>query len=476
MTSIQAGRIVMGAALAGLAGMALAGCRGRSESQRVPPPPTVTAVTTRKTNVPVIVYTQGTTRAINEVTIRARVQGFLKERHFTEGTDVKTGQLLFVIDEEPYQIKLDQAEANEAEAEASLRKAEHSKAPEVAEAQLHLDEAQFALDQVEEKRERSLLNRNAATIEDVERKQALLKKSAAQVEADRASLEQSRADYDTNILAAKASLEAAKASVRDARINLGYCRMYAPIDGRIGQALVKLGNLVGADKNTDLVTIQQLDPMGVDLNPPARRLKAITELFKKGLFADLSIEGERGYTHPSKVYFMDNTVEPTTGTFLMKASVPNSDEVILPGEYARVRANIGSYGDVIVVPEKAVMEGQAGATVYVVDQSHRVAPVRVKPIDVYRGMRVIESGLEPGQKVVVEGIQLIRAGQTVKVDEVPLDVYFNENDETGEEDKYESPVFHGRSSPDGAPDAAAAPKAEGRPPASPSEKDSPPRP
>ena len=120
---------------------------------------------------------------------------------------------------------------------------------------------------------------------------ATLKKSTAQVEADLANLEQARADYETNILAAKGKVDAAKADVRDAEINLGYCRMYAPINGRIGQLLVKPGNLVGPDQNTDLVTIQQLDPMGVDLNPPARYLPEITRLIKKGLFDRPAIEG-----------------------------------------------------------------------------------------------------------------------------------------------------------------------------------------
>src|SRR5262249_10152747 len=152
-----------------------------------------------------------------------------------------------------------------------------SKAREIALAQLHLDEAQHALDQVEEKRERTLQARGAATIEDVDRKHALLKKSTAQVEADQASLEQTRTDYETNILAARAKVEAARAAVRDAEINLGYCRMTAPIDGRIGELRVKLGNLVGPDQQSDLVTIQQLNPMGVDANPPARRLQRVTE-------------------------------------------------------------------------------------------------------------------------------------------------------------------------------------------------------
>ena len=293
---------------------------------------------------------------------------------FHEGTDVKTGQLLLVIDEEPYQVKLDQAKAKLAEAEAALKKAEQSKAREVAEAQLLLDEAQRSLDQVEEKRERSLLNRNAATIEDVDASRPCSRRAAPRSRPTRpASSRRGPTTRPTSSRPGPTSRRP-RPTVRDAEINLGYCRMSAPIDGRIGQALVKLGNLVGADKNTDLVTIQQLDPMGVDLNPPARRLPVITELVKKGLYANLSVEGGGEYPQPSKVYFIDNTVEPTTGTFLMKASVPNPEEELLPGEYVRVRATIGSYGDVIVVPEKAVIEGQAGPTVFVVERERARSP------------------------------------------------------------------------------------------------------
>jgi membrane fusion protein (multidrug efflux system) len=428
--------------------IAAAGCSGRAEPPPKAEPPKVTVVSVRKTNVPIVVHTQGTTRAMNDVTIRARVKGFLQgEPRFAEGTDVKAGQLLLVIEEEPYQIKLEQARATLAESEASLKQAEQSKAREVAQAQLHLDEAQETLDQLEERRERSLLARNAGTIEDVERRQAVLKKSTAQVEADRANLEQTKADYETNILAARAKVVEARAAVRNAEIDLGYCRMVAPIDGRIGQLLIKPGNLVGPDKNTDLATIQQLDPMGVDLNPPARRLPLILELMKTDRYLTLIVEGEREHPHPGKFYFMDNAVEPTTGTFLMKASVPNPDKNLFPGEYARVRIEIGEYRDVITVPEKAVIaEGQEGTIVYVLGASGEVEARPVKAIDTYRGMKVIESGLEPGQKVIVDRLQFVRRGMKVTPDEAPLDRFLREDTESDQDERFETPAYRARSS------------------------------
>src|SRR5262249_38811720 len=160
----------------------------------------------------------GTTRALQEVSIRARVRGFLKEIHFKEGGNVKAGQLLFVIDEEPFKAKLAEARAKLEQADASLKKARDSKAREVAAAQLALDEAVLALNRVEESRQVTLRRRNAASQEDVDRAVAVRQRSEAQVEADKASLEQAKADYETNILAAQADIAGAKARVLDAEI------------------------------------------------------------------------------------------------------------------------------------------------------------------------------------------------------------------------------------------------------------------
>jgi multidrug efflux pump subunit AcrA (membrane-fusion protein) len=431
----------------------LAGCGLRSEPRSLPPRPTVTVVAARKMNVPMIVSRQGTTRALEEVTIRARVKGFLGKPLFADGDNVKKDQLLLIIEEQPYQIKLDLARANLDEATAALDQARQSKAREIAEAQVHLDEAQRTLDQVEERRERTLLARNAATIDDVDRRVATLKKSVAQVEADLAKLEQARADYETNILASRAKVNAARADVQDAELNLGYCKMYAPINGKIGQLDVKAGNLVGPDQNTDLVTIRQLDPMGIDLFPPARYLPLITQLMKSGLSMNVLIEGQRAHPHLARAYFIDNSVESTTGTVLMKAAVPNPDESLLPGQYVRVKVTVGAYRDMIIVPEKAVIEGQGGQSVFAIDpkNGNKVAVVRVNPIDTYRGMRVIQSGLEPGQKVIVEGIQLVRPGQEVRVEEAALDPFFRDETETDEDERFRNALISGGSEPGAAP-------------------------
>jgi len=440
--------------------------RTATAAPRETPLPTVTVVRARKMDVPIIRFPNGTTRALNQVTIRARVKGFLKEVHFKEGSNVKKDDLLLVIEEEPFKVKVAQAKAVLEEADAALKKARESKAKEVAKARVSLDQTQLQLDRVEERRERNLVARKAASQEDYEKAKASVDKSAAQVEADNASLEQSTADYGINILSAQAKIDQAKADLEAAQIDLGYCRMYSPIDGRIGELQVKLGNLVGPatsmSDTTSLVSIQQLDPMGVDLRPASRYLPVITRLVKQGLEVKLRIGGQKAHPHTGKISFVDNIIDYTTSTVLVRAEVPNPDETILPGEYVRVELNIGDYAGGIVIPDAAVVESQEGSRVLVVDDQNKVEAAVVKPLDVYQGLVVIESGLNEGQKVIVKGVQLVRPGQTVKTEEADLEKFTRPDSEFEVPDPMDSPLMRIRGTAPGGPNApASAPPAKG---------------
>ncbi|WP_422924767.1 efflux RND transporter periplasmic adaptor subunit [Singulisphaera sp. PoT] len=407
--------------------LALAGCQ-KPQAVATPPPPTVGVIDSIRKTVPILATPNGTTRALEDVTIRARVRGFLRERHFQEGTLVKKGQLLLVIDEEPYQVALKSAQAKQAEAEASVKKAEQSKGREVSGAQLALDKAQLFLNTVEEKRSRALLVRNAGTREDLDKAEAERKKFEAQVEADKANLDQANADYEVGILSAKAQLDAAKAAVLNAELDLGYCRMFAPIDGRIGEAMVKVGNLVGPDSGgggsfSELATIQQLDPMGVDIRISSRYLDRATELTGKGLTARLirpGLVGDQEHPFEGRCYFIDNKIDETTSTFLAKATVPNPTGSLLPGEYVKLRLVVDRLDNAVVVPTPAVMETDAGAVVYIVDKDGKVAIQRVDAAQTYEGYRVITKGLDAGVPVIVEGLQMIRPGIPVKTEAAVL--------------------------------------------------------
>ncbi|MDR3622333.1 MAG: efflux RND transporter periplasmic adaptor subunit [Paludisphaera borealis] len=382
--------------------------------------------------VPVMAEPIGTTRALQEVSIRARVRGFLQEIHFQEGTEVKKGQLLFVIDEEPFKAKLADAQAALEQAEAALKKAQDSKAREVARAQLAVGQSMLALAEVEERREQVLYKRNASSVEDVQRKQAMRQKDAAQVEAYKASLDQASADFDTGIIAARAEVAGAKARVTDAEIDLSYCRMSSPIEGRIGLAQVKSGNLVGpaagggSSDYTELGVVRQLDPMGVDIQASSLYLDRVTRLIAQALPVEVfrpGLEGEEARRHRGKATAIDNTIDPATSTFLVRAEVSNPEKALLPGEYVKVDVKVGEARDVVVVPEQAVIETQAGPAVYTVDGQGNVAVAPVRATITYEGLRVLESGLEPGQSVIVEGLQLVRAGSTVKAEPAPADAF-----------------------------------------------------
>jgi RND family efflux transporter MFP subunit len=380
--------------------------------------------------VPIMAEPIGTTTALQQVSVRARVRGFLKEIHFKEGEDVKSGQLLFVIDEEPFKAKLAEAQAALEQAEASLKKARDSKAREVADAQLTVGRSMLALSEAEEKREMALYKRNASTVEDVQRKQALRQKDVAQVEADKASLDQARADYESNVVAAKADVAGAKAHLLDAQIDLSYCRMSSPIDGRIGLAEVKVGNLVGpgtaggGSDYTELAVVRQLDPMGVEITVSSRYLDRLTPLVGQGLPIEVfrpGLEGEEARRFGGKATVIDNTINASTATFLVRAEVANATKTLLPGEYVKVNARVGEVPDAIVVPEQAVIEMQAGPTVYTVDKKGKVASVGVRASFTYEGLRVLESGLQSGQQVIVEGMQMVRSGMAVKTQPAALD-------------------------------------------------------
>jgi membrane fusion protein (multidrug efflux system) len=415
----------LAAVAAAAAALSMTGCQ-KPAAVVESPPPIVGVVDSKRMSVPVMVTPNGTTRALEDVTIRARVRGFLNERHFAEGSLVKKGQLLLVIDEEPYKIALQSARAKMAEAEASLEKSEQSKGREVAAAQVELSRAQLALGQVQEHRSQSLLARKAGSAEDLDKAGADRRRWEAQVEADLANHEQSKADYAVGIATAKAQVSAAKAAVREAELNLGYCRMEAPIDGQIGQAKVKVGNLVGPDASgggafSDLATIQQLDPMGVDIS--SRDLDRTRRLIREGLAVRLSrpgSAGEREHPQEGTCDFIDNTIDETTSTFLAKARMPNPNGTLLPGEYVKMRMVVDRLADAVVVPSAAVSETDSGPVVYIVDTKGKVAVQQVEAAQIFEGMRVITKGLDSGVPVIVEGMQGVRPGVVVKAEPAVL--------------------------------------------------------
>jgi len=181
----------------------------------------------------------------------------------------------------------------------------------------------------------------------------------------------------------------------------------------------------GGSDYTELAVIRQLDPMGVDMQVASRYLDRVTQLIAQGLPVEVyrpSVEGEQARRFAGKATVIDNTIDATTSTFRVQAEVPNPQKFILPGEYVKADVKVGEARDAVVVPEQAVIETQAGPSIYTVDSQGKAAVAMVKATFIYQGLRVLESGLKPGQKVIVEGLQLVRPGITVKAEPVPPEV------------------------------------------------------
>ena len=407
----------------------VAGCQPANK-YAPPPPPTVTVA--KPVRRPATSYLEypGTTKSIAAVDIRARVKGFLKELHFQEGLDVKSGQLLAVIDETSFKVAVDVAQAKLDEARATLKKAEQSKVREIAQAQLDLDKAQLLLAEVEERRNRALLARNAGSREDVDKAEATRKKNQGQVEADMASLEQAKADFETNKLAARASVENAKAALENAKIDLGYCRIYAPLDGRITRRLVDVENLVGEGEATVIATIVKDDPIYAYMSVSEADLLRFREQVSKGergdfrkgatIPLDMKLSDEDAFRHHGKVDYADPAVDPGTGTVQARGIFDNPDHKIVPGLFVRIRTPLSTRPDALLVPESAIEFDKEGRTyLLVVNAANEVEQKRVKAgaLD-DDGFRVIEEGIEPDARVVVNGLQRARPGSKVTTEEV----------------------------------------------------------
>lgn len=380
-----------------------------------PPPPEVVVATPVQRTVTHYLERTGTVQPSERVELRARVKGFLKDRKFRDGAEVRTGQLLFVIDEEPFQVQLAQAKAKEAEADAALRKAERSKAREVARAQLDLDVSQLTLAKLEESRTRSLVARNAGSREDLDRAEAARKKAEAQVESDRAHLEQTEADHETNILAARSALGAARADVRNAEIDLGYCRIASPLDGRINAREFDVGNYVGEGSSTVLATVLKSDPIYAYVSvseDDLLRLRSVSP-GAGGLPMEMGLGDEQGYPHRGRVDYTDPSVDPGTGTVRVRGLFANPKAEITPGLFARVRIPISTQGDALLVPDRALGSDQAGTFLLVVGKEDKVERRVVRPGVEDEGMRVVSGQVGLGDRVVVDGLLRARPGLKV---------------------------------------------------------------
>ena len=340
-----------------------------------PPPAEVGVVIVAPGPVGLATELPGRLEASRVAQVRARAAGILQKRLFKEGSDVKAGQALFLIDSAPYQATAASARAVLARAQANLTQAS-----------------------AQAERYKPLMEANAIS------KQDFINAVAAQKGAE-------------------ADVASARASVQTARINLGYASVTSPIAGRIGRALVTEGALVGQGEATQLAVVQQINPMYVNFTQSTTDVLRLRKAVESGQFKRAGVDGasvrvvlEDGsdYGQPGKLLFSDLTVDPSSGQITLRAELPNAAGLLLPGMYVRVRIEQAQAEAGIVVPQQAVTRGSAGDSVMVVDTEGRVGPRPVKIGASIDGQWVVLDGLKTGEQVMVDGFQKLRGNAPVK--------------------------------------------------------------
>jgi membrane fusion protein, multidrug efflux system len=333
-----------------------------------PPPPLVSVVKARTQDVPRYFDEIGRNAALESVTVTPQVGGRIEERHFRDGDNLKKGQLLFVIDPRPYKAQFDAAQATLAQNKAALE-----------------------LAKIEFERDADILNTRAISKEDYD-----TKKNAMDV--------------------SKAQVEAAEAALETAKLNLEYCYIHSPIDGRAGARLVDVGNVVQAN-STALLSIQRNDPIYANFTVTERDLpevqKQITHRTLKALIwlpTDTANEARTGI-----VEFLDNTVQNGTGTVNLRATIPNGDRHFWPGQFVNVRLVLGTDQGAVLIPSEATQISQKGPFVFVV-KSDDTAELRPVVLGQRQGSDVVVAGgLSAGERVIVAGQMTVRPGGAVRV-------------------------------------------------------------
>jgi len=342
-----------------------------------------------KRDVPIDIKSVGTVEASSTVTMKAQVSGELVKVFFREGDFVKKGEELFNIDARSYEAQLNQAQANLAKDEAALGQIE---------ANLARDLAQLKYAQSQASRYSNLLDKRLVSKEQSEQTNSSAEAASAAVQADQAAIQ-----------SARATVEAGKAAVANVRVMLSYTSIRSPLDGRTGNLDIKEGNVIGP--NTDLMTINQVEPIYITFSVPEAQLRSV----KKGQSVIVSLEDDSSAPENGKLFFIDNTVDPTTGTIRVKAIFPNKNHKLWPGQFVRVILRLGMKPDALIVPSQAIQSGQDGSFVFLVKPDRTVES---RPV--VTGMRVdgevvIEKGLEPGEIVVTEGQLRLAGGARVQI-------------------------------------------------------------
>lgn len=364
-------------------------------------------------DVPIYSEWIGTLDGIVNAEIKSQVTGYLLSKDYTEGSAVKKGQLLFQIDPRPFQAALEQAKGELAKAIGQLAQANSQLLQ--ARAQLVQAEANQSKSQNDVDRYTPLAKQNAVTQQDLDNAVHANLAALAQVKAAEAAVETAKAA----IVAAKATVQSEEASVKTAELNLGFTKITSLINGVAGVATVQVGNLVSPN-GPPLTVVSTVDPIRVWFNATEQEyLKNVEqnpthpERAEKNLQLDLVLADGTTYEHKGRFYIADRNVDVKTGSIKLAGVFPNPGNLLRPGQYGRVRAITSLKQNALLVPQRAVTELQGSYRVAVVDRDNKVSIRPVKVGEKVGSMWLIEDGLSPGESVVTEGTQRIRADQVV---------------------------------------------------------------
>ena len=356
----------------------LAGCAGAPSGAPVPPPTPVSVSYPIERYVTDYADFTARTAAVDSVEVRAHAWGYLDKVNFTEGALAQKGDILFELDPRPYEALLNQAKAK-----------------------VRQDEAQLSYDEAEYQRNLKLVRTGAVSPSDLD-------KTAAAAGVD------------------KANIAADKALVRSRELDLEYTKVIAPVSGRVSRYVVTVGNLIqSGDQNggTLLTTLVSVDPMYAYFDVDEYTALRVRQLIREGksdsprdggCSVSLGLANEEGHPHQGTINFVDNQVNPKTGTIRARGVFPNKQEHLLPGFFARVRVPIGRRHRALLVSDRALDTDQGQKIVYVVNEKNEVVSRPVRLGALHDGLREITDGLKPGERVITSGLQQVRPGITVE--------------------------------------------------------------
>ncbi|MDP2625493.1 MAG: efflux RND transporter periplasmic adaptor subunit, partial [Candidatus Rokubacteria bacterium] len=382
----------------------------------------VGVATVERKMVPLQVVTVGNVQAYTTVGVKSQIAGQITTVHFTEGREVKRGDLLFTLDPRPFEASLRQNEASVAKDVAQRRQAEAALGQRGAEvtqalANLERDLAQMENARVQEQRYRDLAKKEFIAREQYDQVRTNFAALQAVVQASRAAVENARASARAGEAAvenAQAAIKGNEAVVESARLQLAYTAIRAPMNGRTGNLLAQVGNVVKSGEDAPLVVIVQVQPIHVSFSVPEQQLTAINSYRARGtLTVEARIDGGRR-TAAGTLTFVNNTVDPTTGTIQLKATFPNAGDALWPGQFVDVVLMLASEA-AVVVPAEAVQAGQQGSFVFVVKPDLTVESRRVKVGRRLPRELVIEEGLQAGERVVTDGQLRLVPGARVEI-------------------------------------------------------------